>query len=225
MQLTLINEKIEGSRLEVARGDSLSLRLASFDEFPDKTIEIIAEEGATINASMADFSKGNGKFSLTIHLKRNATFTWHLASLCNGDDKKSYDIRVYHDEEGSQSLVSYYGICQGEGSLDFGGVSEIIRGAHKSKTRQEAKIIVFDPKCKAYARPNLNIDENDVDASHAAAVGKLSDEHVYYMLSRGLSLSEARRLITLGYLKPIEKYFEDEELIKRIDASIEEGVR
>ena len=62
-----------------------------------------------------------------------------------------------------------------------------------------------------------------MSASHAAIVGKLNEDHMFYLMSRGLDSKEARRLITLGYLKPIETYF-DEADRSRIDEAIEGGI-
>jgi Fe-S cluster assembly protein SufD len=69
----------------------------------------------------------------------------------------------------------------------------------------------------------LNIDENEVKASHAATVGKLNESHLFYLMSRGLTKEEARRLVTLGYLKPIVSYFEG-DVKDEIDRAIEGGL-
>lgn len=119
--------------------------------------------------------------------------------------------------------MSNYGICQDNSRLTFTGVSSIEKYAVKSNTRQEAKIIVFDQGADGKCSPVLKIDENDVIASHGATVGKLNDSHLFYLMSRGLSEEEAKRLITLGYLKPVVEYFSDEDLRKKILSCIEEG--
>ena len=79
--------------------------------------------------------------------------------------------------------------------------------------------MVFDPNSDAIAKPILKIDENDIEASHAAAVGKISDEQIFYLTSRGLSNEEAKMLITLGYLKPIFKGF-DEDKVEHINETM-----
>ena len=89
-------------------------------------------------------------------------------------------------------------------------------------TRQEAKAILFDELSQGYCSPVLKIDENEVAASHAASVGRVNDDHLFYLLSRGLSKTEARKIITLGYLKPIVSYFEEEEMRNRLLSTIEE---
>ena len=55
-------------------------------------------------------------------------------------------------------------------------------------------------------------------------VGRLSEEHLFYLESRGVDEAMAKRLITLGYLKPIEAYFSDPKTVEQIDNAIEGGI-
>ena len=84
--------------------------------------------------------------------------------------------------------------------------------------------MVFDKNCNAKACPILKIDENDVEASHAATVGKVSEEHLFYLCSRGITKDDAKRLITLGYLNPIIKYFGEDEIASSIENVIQRRV-
>ena len=81
--------------------------------------------------------------------------------------------------------------------------------------------MVFDRLSNAVAKPILKIDENDIEASHAAVVGKINDDHLFYLTSRGISEKEAKELITYGYLKPILQGFSDQEVIDDINNLIE----
>ena len=58
-------------------------------------------------------------------------------------------------------------------------------------------------------------------ASHGAVVGKINDEHMFYLTSRGLSEETAKELITLGYLNPILDGFKDESIKEHISSLIE----
>ena len=84
------------------------------------------------------------------------------------------------------------------------------------------KVILFDKESKAKASPTLKIDCDDIVANHACAIGSLNEDHVFYLKTRGLSEDEARRLITLGYLTPIENYF-DESRKELIESYIKEN--
>lgn len=224
MNVTLVDSQITSRSFRVEKGGKLVLNLAIFASFSDISIKVDVDEEGSFEGAFADFSSGKGKFEILVNLAKGARCDWHGAFLCKGDSQKKINASVTHASPDSESLMSNYGIVEGKSNLVFAGESTIVKGAKSSKTRQEAKIIVFDEGCVGKATPVLRIDENDVSASHAAVVGKLSDAHLFYLRSRGLSLEEARKLLTLGYLKPIENYFEDEALRQRIDAEIEGGV-
>jgi len=225
MNITLIDEQIKNMELVVPNGESLVLNLAAFKGFPNTSISVKVQSNASFNGAFADFSSGSGKFIINVDLIGDGSrCDWHLSSLANDVDRKIFDTSVTHNAKNTEAEMSNYGITQGSSHLTFTGISSIKNGSIKTITRQVAKIIVFDPLSDGKCSPILKIDENDVEASHAAIVGRLNEDHLFYLLSRGISLNAARRLITLGYLKPVEQYFNDEKLIERIDASIEEGI-
>lgn len=180
------------------------------------------EESSKAFVAMADLVKGNVDFNATFNLlENNANSEWHLASLGADNDKKVFNINFNHVAKNTTGVMSNYGVVEDESMMHFKGISHIKNGSIKSKTRQSAKIMVFDPKCHAKANPILKIDENDIEASHAAIVGKVNDEHMFYLCSRGISENDAKQLITLGYLKPITNYFEDEKYVQEIVDGIE----
>jgi len=63
-------------------------------------------------------------------------------------------------------------------------------------------VLMLSPKARGDANPILLIDEDDVKAGHAASVGRVNEEQVYYLMSRGISRREAERLIIHGFLEP-----------------------
>lgn len=180
------------------------------------------EENATFDAYFADFSEGKGKIKVDVNLnKEGASAVWHLASLSANADNKEFEVSVYHFAPRTTGRSDNFGVCKDDAKLVFSGVSKIFNGCKRSKTNQNAKIMVFDKASNAVAKPILKIDENDIEASHAAIVGKINDEHLFYLTSRGLTEAEAKELITFGYLKPILNGFDDENLKDEITKLIE----
>ncbi len=225
MRITWVDQEIKSAEYTVEEGEELSLNLAAFQDFPNVEIRVNVCKGGIFKGAFADFSGNGGKLKVFIDLLgRGAEARWHLASICGNKSEKIIDVNLAHRSPHTKGLVSNYGIVEDDSRLSFLGTSTIEKGASDSSTRQEAKIIVFDEGCLAKAMPILKIDENDVSASHAAVVGKLNEAHLFYLLSRGIPLASAKRLLTLGYLKPIENFFDDEVLKKKIDDSIEGGI-
>ena len=220
--LYLYNLKEDNDLTFEVKSDSV-LHLSIFADKALKNAKITANLGknSKIIVYFADFSTEKNKLIATINLNdENATCEWHLASLSSDVDAKDIEVNIYHNHPSTFGRIDNYGVCKDKGQLLFSGISHILKGCHQSKSHQNAKIVVFDNECVAKAKPILKIDENDIEASHAASVGKVSDEHIFYLTSRGLNLEEAKMLITLGYLKPILKGF-DEVVQKDIDELIE----
>ena len=196
--------------------------MASFGSNKTVNYQINLGEYSEYRGALADFSYSKKQFNFVCNLNKvYAKANWNLASLATEKDDKTFYVSFYHHAKHTYAKMENYGVCEDESKLNFFGTSSIERGAKTSATHQSAKIMVFDEKCKAKASPILCIDENDVEASHAAVVGQINEDHIFYLTSRGIPEDEAKKLITLGYLNPILNYFDDEETLNDIKASIE----
>ena len=209
-------------KIELSEGSNLLLKLANFKENSDIKIYGKVGKNAGISVVFADFSKDFTKISSQIDLtEEGANCDWHLATLANKNDNKTFDISFKHLVGKTTSIMDNYGVARDDSKIVFSGVSHITEGAKKSNAKQNAKIIVFDKNSQGVASPILKIDENDVQASHGAVVGQLNSNHMFYLMSRGLTRDDARTLITLGYLKPVSSQFSDEVQLK-IENAIKE---
>ena len=207
---------------DIEDGAFLHLSCLSRNKLNSFKISANVGKNAKIDAFFADFIKGQCKGEVVINLnKENASVDWRLASLTCSGDKKVFDVSSFHKATNTISHLDNYGVIRDDGKLQFSGICKIENGSHGSKAHQNAKIMVFDEASDGIAKPILKIDDNDIEASHAAVVGKINDEHVFYLTSRGLSKEEAKRIITLGYLKPILNGFRDENVRNEIEKIIE----
>ena len=185
-------------------------------------ITINIDKNSSLEEYIADFSYNNLAFDCVINLLGEGADAYvKLASLSANKDNKNISVSINHIVGKTYGKVDNYGVCKDLGKLLFAGTSHIFEKASKAKTEQNAKIMVFDEASNAIAKPILKIDENDIEASHAAIVGKINDEHLFYLKSRGIPESEAKELITFGYLKPILSGFNNEETRNYISSLIE----
>ena len=208
--------------ITILEGSYVKLAMILDKELNNTKINIDILRQSSLEGYVADFSKNKLDFNSIINLKEEgANCYFKLASLSANKDDKNITVSVNHLVPKTYGKVDNYGVCKDLGRLLFAGTSHIVNGAIKSKTEQNAKIMVFDEESNAIAKPILKIDENDIEASHAAVVGKINDEHLFYLTSRGISEVEAKQLITFGYLKPILLGFNDEKNKDYISSLIE----
>jgi len=153
-----------------------------------------------------------------------ANVNLRLASLSKEKEKKNYEMTLNHQSANTFGDMDNYGIVKSNATLVIDGVGRIEKGKHQSSTHQTNKIIVFDSGCVAKANPYLYIDEYDVKASHGASVGKIDEDHLYYLQSRGLSKQDAMHLVTYGYFLPVLEFITVDSLKDRFSQVLKDKV-
>jgi len=92
--------------------------------------------------------------------------------------------------------------------LDFEVKGYIAKGMSGSICKQQNRGVILNEFGSIRVDPKLFIDEFDVDAGHGAAIGQINEDEMFYLLSRGLDESSAKRLIVSGYTDPLISMFE-----------------
>lgn len=84
----------------------------------------------------------------------------------------------------------------------FRGNIEIAKGSVNTETGESVNVVLLSPQARADSIPALFVEENEVTASHAASVGALNEEGLYYLMTRGLDENSAIRLVVRGIFEP-----------------------
>lgn len=139
-------------------------------------------------------------------------------SLLEGEGAQSHGITLFfagsgqhleigagavHGAPRTSSEILVRGVLAGEGRAAFRGLGRIRRGAHGSRMSQREQSLLLGGRCRADAVPALLIDDNDVQAGHAATAGPVDREQMFYLMSRGIPEEEARRMIIHGFFQPL----------------------
>ncbi len=101
----------------------------------------------------------------------------------------------------TKGKVHVKGVVHGGGYLEFRGKIKIGKKAIGADGYLKQEILLLDPGAQAVAIPDLEIEQNEVKASHAAAVSTFDSEQMFYLMSRGFSKVEARDMIVAAWLK------------------------
>jgi Fe-S cluster assembly protein SufD len=111
------------------------------------------------------------------------------------------DVLVDHKVGKTFGRVSIKGIAKNGARIKVTGMIKIDEEAQGVDDFLEVRILLLDEKSSATAEPKLEIEANEVKASHAAAVGRIDEEQMFYLESRGMSKEGAEGLIVDGFLK------------------------
>ena len=118
-----------------------------------------------------------------------------------------------------------YAVSFDNAKLTIEGVGHIKKSANKSSNIQKATLFVMDKTSKVECKPILLIDTDDVKASHANALGEISEESLFYLQSRGIELDRARKMIVLGYFKKFSNDICYKEVKEEVESYIEEVIK
>ena len=180
--------------------------------------EVHLYRDATCQCGYAEFSNENVDANYIYHLDgENASAKVRMAILSQNQSRKHFEVLIQHNRPHTFGQMDNYGVVKDEGRLTIDGIGTITKGQYGSSSHQTNKIMVFDSSCIASANPYLYIDEYDVKASHAAGVGKMDEEHLYYLQSRGLTKKQSMQLITYGYLHPVVEVIDNEALKEQFE--------
>lgn len=135
---------------------------------------------------------------ITVNLNGiNSRLDYSFSTLTYNDQK--YVINVNHNNISTISNVINHGVVRNDSKLVFEVNSSVEKGNKKSVLNQESKIIVMS-KNNSIIKPNLYIDEYDVDARHAATIGRFNSEDIFYLMTKGIDKKEAIELLISGFL-------------------------
>lgn len=136
--------------------------------------------------------------NITINLNGvNSRVDYNFSTKVYSDEK--YVINVNHNNKSTISNVINHGVVMNDSHLLFEVNSSIKKGNSKSKLNQESKIIVMS-KNNSIIKPNLFIDEYDVDAVHSATIGKFNKDEIFYLMTKGITKEESINLLINGFL-------------------------
>ncbi len=143
-----------------------------------------------------------------------------------GTNKEHLDAttNVYHSAENTTNNMMVNGIMKGTSSAIYRGLIKIGKNARGTNSYLSNHILKLSEHAIANSIPALEIDNNEVKASHGATVGQVDDEQLFYLRSRGLSKEEAESLIVDGFFAPILSKIISPSIQEKFKAAIE-GVR
>ena len=111
--------------------------------------------------------------------------------------------KVYHNAPDTKSTIESKSISKDGGRTNYRGLVHISDGAENSSTNVECDALMFDNDSTSDTMPYMEIQERQVDVAHEATVGKIGDEDVFYLQSRGLDDDDAKQMIVAGFIEPI----------------------
>ena len=215
--------------------------------------EVVAHEGAQVNYSSITNQPGEKRGTILRRglTYRDSLINWNVAAMDEADvyhdnttnilgdgseanlkivtlgvkEQKTYfNSEVVNQGLSSKGDILQHGVLLDKSHIVFNGVGFIVKGATGSNAYQSSRMLTLSSEAKADANPMLLIDENDVMAGHGASLGRIDEEQLYYLQSRGLTRKESSRLLVHGFLSPVISELTVDKIKELVTVLIDEKI-
>jgi Fe-S cluster assembly protein SufB len=192
------------------------------------TKRAVAHEGATMEWIDGNIgSKVTMKYPAVWMVGEHAKGEVLSVAMAGEGQHQDAGAKMTHAAPHTSSQIVSKSIARGGGRTSYRGLVEVQEGAHSSKSTVKCDALLVDTISRSDTYPYVDIREDDVAMGHEATVSKVSEDQLFYLMSRGLTEDEAMAMIVRGFIEPIAKELPMEyalELNRLIELQMEGAV-
>jgi Fe-S cluster assembly protein SufB len=192
------------------------------------TKRAVAYEGATMEWIDGNIgSKVTMKYPAVVMLGEHAKGEVLSVAMAGEGQHQDAGAKMTHAAPHTSSQIVSKSIARGGGRTSYRGLVQVQEGSHTSKSTVKCDALLVDTISRSDTYPYVDIREDDVQMGHEATVSKISEDQLFYLMSRGMTEDEAMAMIVRGFIEPIAKELPMEyalELNRLIELQMEGAV-
>ena len=203
------HETLTNARVDLRVGDGAHLQHVKLQDegaaaWHFATTTITPAANASVKSTILSLGAKTARNAVHVHFDKPGAEVW-LDGLFVGQGAQSLDhyTVIEHRVPQCTSHELYKGILNHSAVGSFLGRVLMNEGAVHSATDQLCRALLLSEDAKANVKPQLEIDNDDVSASHGAAIGHLDDDALFYLQARGVSARDARLLLIEGFTREV----------------------
>ncbi len=150
-------------------------------------------------------SKVTMKYPAAILMGRGARAEVQSVAFAGAGQHQDAGARVIHAAPDTSSIISSKSISKEGGRSSYRGLVRVLPGVTGVKSRVVCDALLLDDRSRSDTYPTMDIQNDDAAIAHEATVSKISEDQLFYLMSRGFSESEAAGMIVNGFIDPIVK--------------------
>lgn len=221
---------LHNSAVELLVGDNASLTYASIQEFGDNMWQFSHERGRVGRDAKLDWIlsiMGTGLMKAFQTSELDGRGSWaRMSGLFFGDKRQHFDLDTQqnHNAPDTVSDLLYKGALKHKARSVWQGMIKALPDSQRIDGFQANRNLILENTARADSIPGLEIEADDVACTHASTVGKVDEEELFYLMSRGIPREDALRTVVQGFFDPVMKRIPYEGVRLRIAEQIMEKV-
>jgi Fe-S cluster assembly protein SufB len=227
------SDSLHSAVVEIIVKKNARVRYTTIQNWSNNVYNLVTKRAAAHEGATMEWIDGNLGSKVTMkypavwllgeHAKGE---TLSIAFAGEGQHQDAGSKMVHAAPYTSSSIISK-SVARGGGRTSYRGLVQIQDGAHHSKSNVKCDALLVDTISRSDTYPYVDVREDDVQMGHEATVSKVSDDQLFYLMSRGMTEDEAMAMIVRGFVEPIARELPMEyalELNRLIELQMEGAV-
>jgi len=227
------SDSLHSAVVEIIVKKNARVRYTTIQNWSNNVYNLVTKRATAAEGATMEWVDGNIGSKVT--MKYPAIFlmgehakgeTLSIAFAGEGQHQDAGAKMVHAAPHTSSSIVSK-SVARGGGRTSYRGLVQVLEGAHHSASTVRCDALLVDTISRSDTYPYVDVREDDVSMGHEATVSKVSEDQLFYLMSRGMSEEEAMAMIVRGFVEPIARELPMEyalELNRLIELQMEGAV-
>ncbi|MFN8098266.1 MAG: Fe-S cluster assembly protein SufB [Dermatophilaceae bacterium] len=227
------SDSLHSAVVEIIVKKNARVRYTTIQNWSNNVYNLVTKRATCAEGATMEWIDGNigskvtMKYPAVYLLGRHAKGeTLSIAFAGEGQHQDAGSKMVHAAPDTSSTIISK-SVARGGGRTSYRGLVQIMEGASGSRSSVVCDALLVDQISRSDTYPYVDIREDDVQMGHEASVSKVSEDQMFYLMSRGLSEEEAMAMIVRGFVEPIARELPMEyalELNRLIELQMEGAV-
>lgn len=227
------SESLHSAVVEVVVKEGAKFRYSTIQNWANNIYNLVTKRAHAYKDATMEWVDGNLGSKLTMKypaiylLGEGARAEVMSVAIAGKGQQQDAGAKILHLAPNTTSTVVSKSISKDGGQSSYRGLLKVAKGMKGVRSNVRCDAILIDPQSRTDTYPTIDIEEPTADISHEATVGRIGEEQLFYLTSRGVPEEEAITLIVLGFIQPFTKQIPLEyaaELNKLIEMEFENSV-
>ena len=205
------SESLHSAVVELVAHKDAKLRYTTIQNWSNDVYNLVTKRAYAYEGSTVEWIDGNIGSKLTmkypgIYLMGKKAYGETLSIAFAGKNQhQDTGAKMVHLAPDTTSKITSKSVSRANGRSTYRGLLKVKKGATNVKSTVRCDALLLDDTSKTDTYPYMEINQEDATVTHEATVGKIGDEQIFYLMSRGFSEEEALSLIVNGFMEPFTK--------------------
>jgi len=205
------SESLHSAVVELIAHKDAKLRYTTIQNWSNDVYNLVTKRAYAYEGATVEWIDGNIGSKLTmkypgIYLMGRKAYGETLSIAFAGKNQhQDTGAKMVHLAPDTTSKITSKSVSRANGRSTYRGLLRVREGATNVKSTVRCDALLLDDTSKTDTYPYMEINQEDATVTHEATVGKIGDEQIFYLMSRGFSEEEALSLIVNGFMEPFTK--------------------